>query len=75
MVGMTMRLLSDIVTNPDWKNSLEHRSVSSMMMFDKPEMMPEEELLPILNFIKVMIIVIPVLTIWTKIVKPLIVGG
>lgn len=75
LVGMIEKILADIVTNPDWKNTLEQRSVVAMMMFDKPEIMPEEELESVITVIKIFIIAIPVISIWNQIVKPLITGG
>jgi hypothetical protein len=70
-LGMVTHILSLIVTNPDWQASLEQRSIVSMMMFDNPDMLPEEMLLPALHFIKVMIVAIPIIIIWRDIVKPL----
>jgi hypothetical protein len=75
VIGMVCDILAKIVTDPDMKMNLEMRSLSMMTLFGNPEMIPEEILKPVLTQIKIAIIAIPIISIWVRIIKPLVFGG
>jgi hypothetical protein len=72
--GLIFGGLARITKNTDWADQFEQRSYSGWMLFDNPNMLPEEMLTPLMWMVKFAIVIFPVAFIWFNIIKPLVFG-